>query len=445
MSLSNFDSKPIENKTELLCGFEEACKPKKEWLIGSEHELFGVYTGEQSIGKALGYEHEYGIRWLFKKIEMMGWTPIVEGANTIELCRNNASITLEPGGQIELATRPFSNVSDLTISVNEYIDMLERLSDGCDIAWLGSGTRPWDTLSEIPWMPKQRYEIMREALTGSLAHEMMKRTATVQVSLDFSDAEDAKEKMKTTAGLVPLFTALYANSPVIDGQLNGYQSYRSHIWMNTDENRCGLLPFFFEEGNLFEQYTEWALDISVMFIERNGYKTINNISFRRFLNEGFEGIRATKEDWELHLSTLFPDVRLKRLIEVRACDSNRLDMMLALAPLCQSLLYDKTARDDANQLTEALSFQDRVDLIKEVSRQGMNARVGQYTVRDLLEQLLQIASDSLMRTNPQEISYLAPLKEVVMFGRTHADEIIALWNQTNGNKQALIKHLAIHQ
>ncbi|WP_428263461.1 glutamate--cysteine ligase, partial [Haliangium sp.] len=337
------ESEPIHSARELRAYFSDACKPASAWRVGTERELIGVRTRADVLGTAPAYDGDDGIRAVLEGLGARGgWASIMEAGNVIALVREDAQVTIEPGGQLELAGRPVVASADFEADLTSFADELNALSSELGLSWLGVGFRPFGRLDDIPWMPKGRYAIMREYLPtrGALAHEMMKRTATAQVNLDYSSPQDAAEKLRAAMSVSPILTALYANSPIVDGADSGYQSYRSRIWRDTDPDRCGLLPFVFEDGDIFDAYTEWALDVPLFFVYRKTYLPAGGVTFRQFLHEGFQGHRATMDDWALHLSTLFPEVRMKKYLEVRGCDSGAADTVLALGPLCRGLLYD---------------------------------------------------------------------------------------------------------
>jgi glutamate--cysteine ligase len=258
---------------------------------------------------------------------------------------------------------------------------------------------------------------------------MMKRTATVQVNLDYGDGDDAREKIRCLMSVTSLLTAIYANSPIVDGQVSEFASYRAEIWRFTDPDRCGLLPFAFEDGCMFRRYTEWALDVPMFFVYRGGYVPARGTTFRQFMHNGFDGHHATIDDWALHLSTLFPEARLKKFLEVRGCDSGSVAMICALGPLSRGLLYDSTGRSEATALTARLDFAERLDLQRDVARRGLAATLGgsSRTVGELAKELVAIAADGLRREAPDEIPLLEPLREIVETGRMPAASVVDLW------------------
>ncbi|MCX5741806.1 MAG: glutamate-cysteine ligase family protein [Proteobacteria bacterium] len=327
------DSVPVRTEAELLSYFATAGKPRSAWRVGSEHELIGVVTGTT---EAPAYEGPHGIGKLFERFAANGGTPVIENGHMIALSRGDTQLTIEPGGQFELASRPFADDRDFQPELRTYLAELGAASREVGLTWLSIGFRPFAT--RVPWMPKLRYDVMRGYMptVGTRGLDMMQRTATVQANLDFEDEANATAKMRCLYSVTSIMTALWAASPIVDGKPSGFQSYRAWIWRDTDNARSGLLPFIFDRSrsDVFHTYTQWALDVPMYFVYRGGYNTVPaELTFRRFLAEGWNGARATQSDWALHLSTLFPDGRLKKFIEVRGCDCGSFDMISALAPL----------------------------------------------------------------------------------------------------------------
>jgi glutamate--cysteine ligase len=356
-------------------------------------------------------------------------------------------VTIEPGGQLELAARPVSHGCDNVADLREHITTLAEVTNPMGLAWLSIGLRPFGRREDIPWMPKERYDVMRAYMptVGTRGLDMMLRTATVQTNLDWSDEDDAGAKLRCLMSVTSMLTALWAASPILDERVSGYQSYRAHIWRDTDNDRTGILRFAFEDRPVYRAYVEWALDVPMYFIYRGGYRPVRGLSFRRFMAEGYEGVRATRADWGLHLSTLFPEVRLKKYLEIRGCDSGARDMVLALGPLCRGFLYDRDACEAAIALTAGLSFQDRLALWVTVSEQGLRARVPgtQRTVQDLARELVDIAAAGLGRQAPDELPYLEPVREIAETGRSQADALIDLWRRTGGDPARVIAALEL--
>jgi len=294
-------------------------------------------------------------------------------------------------------------------------------------------------------MPKQRYSVMRQYMptVGTRGLDMMQRTATVQVNLDFSDEADALAKMRCVYSMTSILTALWAASPIVDDKPSGFQTYRAWIWRDTDRARAGLLPFVFERDDIFAAYTDWALYVPMYFVYRAGYLRVPpDLTFRTFMQQGWNGEHATRADWALHLSTLFPEGRLKKLIEVRGCDCGSFEMISALAPFVRGILYDATARAAATALTTGLSFEDRQRIADDVPRAGFATRAGSHTLGELAKQLVAIARDGLSRVAPDSRSLLDPVEAIAASGRTQADRIIEIWKRHAGNRGALIKALA---
>jgi glutamate--cysteine ligase len=458
------DSVPIGSEAELLEYFASAGKPRSEWRVGSEHELIGVWPEN---GEAPPYGGERGIGALLTWFAERGGTPVMESlstaseygavfaeankgtqttvSNMIALVRGDSQLTIEPGGQFELAGRPVDDDRKLVQDLDEYIEALGRASRDLRIAWLNIGLRPFGTREDIPWMPKQRYEVMRAYMptVGTRGLDMMVRTATVQANLDFADEADAAAKLECLYSVTSILTALWAASPIVDEKVSGFQSYRAWIWRDTDNARAGLVPFVFGRKDVFHGYTEWALDTPMYFVYRGGYQRVpKDLTFRKFLREGWGGFRATQADWALHLSTMFPEGRLKKFIEVRGCDCGSFEMIAALAPMMRGLLYDTTASAAATALTADLDFAQRQQLANDVPRQGFAARAGKHSIGELAKELVAIAKDGLRRLAPASVPLLDPVEAIASSGRTQADRIIDIWNAHAGDRPALVRALA---
>jgi len=430
---------PIPSVDALVQRFAAARKCTEAWRVGVEHEKIGVVV---TSGGTVPYE---GIVALFRVLAGRdGWEEVHEGERLIALNRPPERITLEPGGQLELSGEPVFTQAEVRRELLNHLEEIRRASGALGFAWLGVGFRPFGTLDEVPWIPKGRYEIMRKVLAqkGRHAHDMMKRTATVQANLDYGDEDDALEKFSVAMGVTSLVTALFASSPLADDKDTGYQSYRAAAWLDTDNERCGLLPFAFERAGLFRKYTQWALDVPLLFLYRDGrYFDAKGMTFRRFMRNGFEGETATLEDWDTHLTTLFPEARLKHFIEVRGADAGSVPMMLALPALWKGLLYDREARRAAIQLTAAWTFPERLALREAVPRTGLAAPIpGGGTVAVAARELVAIARTGLARIAPDEVPYLQPVEEVAETARTQSDRIRAMWR---GDRHELIGALAI--
>ena len=439
------DAVPVRSTDDLLSYFETAGKPFAQWRVGTEHELVGVMTAEAGIGAPPPYDGPHGIGALFRWFAARSGEPVLEDGHMIALSRGDAQLTIEPGGQFELAARPVGDDREFATDLKTYVTELGAASRELGLAWLSTGLRPFGTRGDIPAMPKQRYDIMRAYMptVGTRGLDMMMRTATVQANLDFSDEADAAAKLRCINAVTPMLTSLWACSPIVDDKISGFQSYRAWIWRDTDRARAGLLPFVFEDGSVFRAYAEWALDVPMYFVYRHGYRRVPaDLTFRRFMRDGFEGEHALRADWALHLSTLFPEARLKKFIEVRGCDCGSLPMIAALGPFMRGLLYDPAARSAAIALTAGLSFADRQRVADDVPRLGLATRAGGHSVGDLAAELVAIARDGLSRVAPAALPLLAPVEEIATTRRTQADRMVELWQTHAGDRAALVRALA---
>jgi glutamate--cysteine ligase len=436
------DAVPVRSFDDLRAYFATAGKPASQWRVGTEHELIGVV---RATGEAPPYDGPNGIAKLLAAFAANSGEPVVEHGHAIALARGDAQITLEPGGQFELAGRPVSDDNVFAADLAAHVKELGDASRALGLAWLSIGLRPFGTRANIPWMPKERYDVMHAYMptVGTRGLDMMQRTATVQVNLDFADEADALAKMKCLYSVTSILTALYAASPIVDEKISGYQTYRAWIWRDTDNQRSGLMPFVFDRDDIFTAYTEWALDVPMYFVYRTGYHPVPaDLTFRKFMAEGWNGEHALRADWALHLSTLFPEGRLKKFIEVRGCDCGSMPMNAALAPLMRGLLYDPTSRAAATELTAKLSFAERQRVSDEVPRTGFATRAGTHTLGELAKQLVAIAKDGLGRVAPTALALLEPVEQIASSGRTQSDHIVEVWQRHAGDRPALIKALA---
>ncbi|HVK89357.1 MAG TPA: glutamate-cysteine ligase family protein [Kofleriaceae bacterium] len=436
------DEVPLRSQDELIAYFVNAGKPASAWRMGTEHELVGVIA---DTGEAPPYEGPHGIGALFAAFAAHGGQPVEEAGHTIALTRDAAQLTIEPGGQFELAARPVVDDRELVSDLQTYRRELGAASKQLGLRWLEAGLRPFGGRDDIPWMPKLRYGVMRNYMptVGTRGLDMMLRTATVQVNLDFGDEADAAAKLKCLYSVTSILTALWACSPIVEDKLSGYQSYRAWIWRDTDNARAGLLPFVFERDDIFTAYAEWALDVPMYFVYRHDYLPVPaGLTFRTYLRDGWNGHRATRADWAMHLSTLFPEGRLKKFIEVRGCDCSSFPMIEALGPMMRGLLYEPTARAAATALTAGMSFPERQQLADDVPRLGFAARVGTRSVGELAKDLVKIAQDGLTRVAPSSLPLLDPVAEIATTGRTRADVMIEKWQRHAGDRKALVAALA---
>lgn len=438
---------PIDSVAQLHARFAEGGKAPASFRLGAEHEKIGVVVDGDALGTPVPYAGPRGIAVLFERLVERGWTPVAENGNLVALSRGVERMTLEPGGQLELSADPLPTLRAVDEELAGHLAELEEVSGPLGIAWLGIGFRPFGTLDDVAWVPKGRYAVMREELPrrGAMAHEMMKRTATVQANLDFSDEEDAGRKMRAGMSVTSIVTALFASSPLAGDRDTGYATYRARVWLDTDDTRCGLLPFAFEDGPLFARYSEWALDVPLLFLYRGGrYFSAGGMTFRRFLHEGFQGERATLEDWDTHLTTLFPEVRLKSYLEVRGADAGPVPMVLALPALWKGLLYDAEACRAATELMAGLTWEQRQALRTAVPREGLATRLPDgRSVVEVARELVAIARSGLARQDPTEVSYLAPLEEIAATGRSISDQVRDLWKSVGGDRAKLIAALRL--
>jgi glutamate--cysteine ligase len=336
---------PVESVEELVDFLRSGEKPPERWRVGTEHEKIGLLEGELT---PIPYEGPRGIGVLLERIAVAGgWEPVAEAGRIIALIGGGASITLEPGGQLELSGAPLRTIHETCDEFHTHLALMKEVCEEPGMVWLGLGMHPIHAVRELPVMPKERYRIMRSYLPGrgSLALDMMFATATVQANFDYASEADMVEKMRVAMAVSPLVSAIFANSSLSEGKPNGFVSKRLHTWEDTDPDRTGLLPFVFDEGFGYRRYVDWAIDVPMFFIVRGDrYEPCGGISFRRFMEQGFAESRATLADFDRHLTTLFPDVRLKRFIEVRGADAVPPGLTCSLPALWKGLLYDATAR-----------------------------------------------------------------------------------------------------
>ena len=424
----------IEKKHELEAYFHDAGKPRERWRVGTEYEKVGIY---RDTGQAIPYFGKRSVDFILRElIERFGWEPEEQDGNIIALTRDKAQITLEPGGQIELSGEPCESIHCTYAEFDQHIRELLEVTEPLGIIFLGLGMQPVSRLEQIEWVPKQRYRIMAPYMlkVGKLGQRMMKQTATVQANIDYSDEKDAMAKFRTGMGMAPVLIAMFANSPICDGQLNGYRSFREHIWTDTDRNRSGLLKFAFAPEVSFAHYVEYALDVPMYFIVRNkNYIDMTAVTFRQFLTSGYNGERATIEDWNDHLTTLFPETRIKRYLEIRSVDSQPPDLMPALSALVKGAFYDNDCLQAAWDLVKGWSWDERMQVYLDSHRDALAARVRRYSLLDLARELVEIAWEGLRRQNQvndlgdDETIYLKPLKDLLSQGKCPADVLLEKW------------------
>jgi len=424
----------IEKQEELEAFFHDAGKARDLWRVGTEYEKVGI---DRNTGKAIPYSGLRGVEFILRELsERFGWEPEEQDGHIIALARANAQITLEPGGQIELSGEPCDSIHCTYAEFTQHIRELLEVAEPLDVVFLGLGMQPVSRLEEIEWVPKKRYRIMGPYMpkVGTLGQRMMKQTATVQANIDYSDEKDAMVKFRTGMGLTPILIAMFANSPICDGQLNGYRSFREHIWTDTDKNRSGLLKFAFLPDVSFNHYVQYALDVPMYFIIRNhDYTDMTGMTFRQFLERGYNSERATIEDWNDHLTTLFPETRIKRYIEVRSVDSQPPELMPALPAVIKGAFYDSDCLQAAWDLVKGWSWDERMQIYLDSHRDALAARIRRYSLLDLAKELFQIAWEGLRRQralNSQgddETIYLNSLKTLLFQGKCPADVLLEKW------------------
>ncbi|GJL91685.1 glutamate--cysteine ligase [Hyphococcus sp.] len=419
---------PIESLDQLTAHLASGCKPKGQWRIGTEHEKF-VFC--RTSLKPVPYEGETGIRAILEKLgEETGWEIIAENNLPIGLKGEGASVSLEPGGQFELSGAPLENIHQTCDEVHRHLDAVKAVCDPLGVAFLGMGHTPTWTRAEIPQMPKSRYTIMRNYMpkVGSLGLDMMHRTCTVQVNLDFASEADMVKKFRTSLALQPIATALFANSGLVEGKDSGYASWRAHIWTDTDADRTGLLNFVFEDGFGFERYRDYMLDVPMYFLRRNNkFIDAAGMSFRDLIKgklPAAPGELPTMEDWEDHLSTAFPEVRLKTFLEMRGADGGPWARICALPAFWVGLLYEQDALDAAWDVAKDWTTEMRETLRDDAARFGFNAKIGSRTVQDVALEVLEISRAGLKKRarmgnlKEDETTYLDPLVKIAKSGVT---------------------------
>ncbi|MDQ1158447.1 glutamate--cysteine ligase [Sphingomonas sp. SORGH_AS 950] len=424
----------IESRDQLIASFARGEKPSDRWRIGTEHEKFVYALGDHH---APSYDEASGIRALLGQLEQYGWAPVLEGGNVIALTGADGSISLEPAGQFELSGAPLDNLHQTCAETGRHLQQVKAAGDTLGLGFLGLGMWPDKTRAELPIMPKGRYAIMLRHMprVGSLGLDMMLRTSTIQVNLDYASEADMVKKFRVGLALQPLATALFANSPFTEGKPNGKLSFRSHIWSDTDPARTGMLPFVFEDGFGYERYADYALDVPMYFVYRDGkYIDAAGLSFRDFLKGELSvlpGERPTIDDWNDHLSTAFPEVRLKTFLEMRGADGGPWNRICALPALWVGLLYDDAALDAAWDLVKGWSLDERQALRDAVPELALDAPLpGGGRLRDIAGEVLDIAHAGLAargRLNgagDNETGFLDPLREIVRSGKVPAQVLL---------------------
>jgi glutamate--cysteine ligase len=433
---------PLRDESELELVFVRSCKPRDQWRVGAEAEKFGV---DASTGAPLHYPGERGVEGILRTLmDRHGWVEEAEYANgpLIALRRGDASVTLEPGSQLELSGAPLPNMHAIAGELVSHMSELEKVSADLGIVWLGLGFHPFAKQADLDWVPKSRYAIMREYLPtrGKYGLDMMRRTATVQANYDYSSEQDALKKMRVTLKLAPVTTAMFANSPFVEGKITGDVSRRALVWTSVDPDRTGLLPQVWHEGARFRDYIEWALDSGMFMIKRDG-KGLDNRgqTFRDFLKNGFKGHKATMTDWETHLNTLFPEVRLKRTIEIRGADSLPKPYFAALPALWTGILYDDKALDEADALTADMTHDELVEVRKHIPHDGLRAPYRKGRLADLAQKVIEIAERGRRsRDGKDERVHLESIKALAAHAKCPADVLREGLSDGPDLKQAIL-------
>lgn len=446
---------PIENKAQLIGALSRGSKPKENWRIGTEHEKFPFLTDTL---KPVPYDGARSIRALLEGLrDRFGWQGVYENDNIIALSdpHGMGNVSLEPGGQFELSGAPLKTVHDTCEEVNEHLVQVREIGDALGIGFLGLGASPTWTRAETPVMPKGRYKIMAPYMdkVGRYGRDMMFRTCTVQVNLDFGSEADMVKKLRVSLALQPIATALFANSPFLEGKPNGFLSFRSEVWTDTDKARSGMLPFAFEPGMSFERYVDYALDVPMYFVMRDGkYLNTAGESFRKFLDgklPQLPGEKPVAKDWADHITTIFPEVRLKQYLEMRGTDSGPWRRLCALPAMWTGVLYEDGSLDEAWDLVKSWTAAERQAVRDAVPREGLRAMIRGRTVQDIARDMLKLSRSGLEQRNQQgckgktEASFLDVLDETVATGKTAAENLLDLYHGAwNGNIERVFRDFA---
>ena len=424
----------IDDLTAVLAG---GCKPKDQWRIGAEHEKFGFVKADL---RRPSYDEPSGIRAMLTGLQRFGWTPVEEGGHLIALERGGASVSLEPGGQFELSGAPLEDMHQICDETGRHLMEVKMVADEIGLGFLGLGFDPLWARADIPIMPKGRYDIMRAYMpkVGSLGLDMMLRTCTIQANLDFESEADMVAKFRASLALQPIATALFANSPFTEGKPNGFLSARANVWTDTDPDRTGMLDFVFQDGFGFETYAQYALDTPMYFVKRDGrYIDASGQSFRDFMEgrlPALPGELPTLKDWGDHLTTLFPEVRLKTYLEMRGADGGPWSRICALPALWAGILYEDASLNAAWDLCKHWDVEDHERLRRDVTRLGLKAEVAGRSVRDVAVDMVAIARDGLKSRNRlsgglvDERGHLAELEEIADSGVTPAERLLELYH-----------------
>ncbi len=436
MSIPQSGGGPIEYFAQLAGYLEDGCKPKSDWRIGTEHEKFG-YCYAKTL--PLPYDGDCSIHAMLRGLsERFHWAPVTEGGKLIGLVKDGANVSLEPGGQLELSGAPLETIHETCDEVNEHLREVKEVADQIGAGFIGLGAAPIWTHEQMPLMPKGRYKLMDAYMqkVGTLGTQMMRRTCTVQVNLDFASEADMVQKFRVALALQPVATALFANSPFFEGKPNGFQSWRARIWRDLDADRTGMLPFVFEEGMGFQRYVDYALDVPMYFVYRDGaYIDALGQSFRDFLDgelPALPGEKPTLSDWADHLTTIFPEARIKKFMEMRGADGGPWRRLCALPAFWVGLMYDQSALDAAWDIAKGWTAEERDQLRIDAGKLGLRAQIQGRSLRDVARDVLAVSQAGLAaRAKPgaggmiaDETHFLNALHETVESGMTPADELL---------------------
>ena len=445
--------KLILDKSQLLKPFYEGGKEKSSFKVGIEFEKLGIYNDTLS---AINYSGSKGVSSFlqrYKDIDIFQ-KEIKEDDFLLGFVKDSGSITLEPGSQLEYSISPQSNIHQLYYLLNDYNDLTARLAQDFGIKWIGSGINPVSVFDDIELIPKKRYEIMKEYLptVGKHSLNMMKESAGIQVCFDYACEEDAAYKLKVSLGLSPIINAIFANSPIRNAKETGFKSFRSYAWLYTDKARCGLIgKKAFSNYFTFEDYVDILLDVPMLFLQKEGnWFNMNGMPFSEYLKNGYKGYKATIEDWNLHISGFFPDVRLKNYIEIRNCDCQRSELLPAVPAIWKGLIYNYDAMTAAWNLVKDLTWEDRLYLAEQAPKYALDTKIRGKKLINIAKELLSISISSLKNMAElnedklDESIYLEELKELLAQNKTPADKILELWNTSwNKDKTKLVEYLTI--
>ena len=436
----------IQSKEDLIKPFQNGEKKPSDFKIGTEHEKFVFHIDTL---KPVPFSGESGIENLLLALKKYGWESILEDGNTIGLSRDKSlgggTITLEPAGQLELSGAPLTNIHETFNELDEHRSQISKEGSNLGLGFLGAGLTPDWSFDEMPIMPKSRYQIMKNYMPkkGNLGLDMMFRSTTIQVNLDYSSESDMIKKFKVSLALQPIATALFANSPFLDGNLTGYNSFRSHIWTDTDPDRTGMLPFVFDGEMSYEKYVDYALKVPMYFIYRDGnYLDVSGSSFEDFLNGDLDELPNEKPniiDWENHLTTIFPEVRLKSFLEMRGADGGSFESVCALSSFWVGLLYDSESLDSSFDLIKDFNIKQLQELRIEVAKNGLHSIIGGIKIQEIAKKVLMLSREGLRNRNilnengDSEEIFLDPLQKILSSGKSSSDDLIQKFSN-NWNK-----------